>query len=343
MNEIKSYLTENECYKSDRKMTEVRGLLIHDTATPGATPETFVKSWNVLRPAGKQVCVHAFADDTKVINTLPYTMRCWGCGFGTKGSGNDYYIQIEMCDSKEIYFKNGWEYNTKDKDKTYKYVNDTAEVVSDWAAKRLNELGFNSVTKDNVTSHYEANAKGIASNHGDPKGFLSLGGLDMDKLRGMISVKLYKLLNGTNDTNSEKDKQIKIGDTVKLKDDAVQWDKKTIPNNYKAKEYKVKQIDNNGRTVLTINDTVMYAVSINYLVQTDTVNDKNDTNTSLDKSYLIKVTTAELNIRSGPGTAYSVVGSIKDQGVYTIVETNGTWGKLKNGAGWISLNYTRKV
>ena len=60
-------------------------------------------------------------------------------------------------------------------------------------------------------------------------------------------------------------------------------------------------------------------------------------------SYKVKVTVSSLNIRKGPGTNYSVVGSINDKGTYTIVQTSGTWGKLKSGIGWISLNYTIKV
>lgn len=55
-----------------------------------------------------------------------------------------------------------------------------------------------------------------------------------------------------------------------------------------------------------------------------------------------------LNIRKGPGTNYGVNDVIRN-GVYTIVEeSSGTgsdkgWGKLKSGAGWISLDYTKKV
>lgn len=64
-------------------------------------------------------------------------------------------------------------------------------------------------------------------------------------------------------------------------------------------------------------------------------------------NYLVKVTTDVLNIRKGPGTNYDTNGSIKDRGVYTIVaEADGQgaskWGKLKSGAGWISLDYTEK-
>lgn len=65
-------------------------------------------------------------------------------------------------------------------------------------------------------------------------------------------------------------------------------------------------------------------------------------------SYLVKVTATELNIRKGPGTNYATNGSIKDKGIYTIVaESAGPgatkWGKLKSGAGWISLDYVKKV
>jgi hypothetical protein len=60
-------------------------------------------------------------------------------------------------------------------------------------------------------------------------------------------------------------------------------------------------------------------------------------------AYKVKVTADVLNIRSGPGVAYQIVGKITDQGVYTIVETVNGWGRLKSGAGWISLYYTVRV
>ena len=59
--------------------------------------------------------------------------------------------------------------------------------------------------------------------------------------------------------------------------------------------------------------------------------------------YLVKVTDSALNIRKGPGTQYAVVGCIRNKGTYTIVETQSNWGRLKSGAGWICLNYTKKL
>lgn len=71
-------------------------------------------------------------------------------------------------------------------------------------------------------------------------------------------------------------------------------------------------------------------------------------NASAFTQYLVKVTASELNIRKGAGTNYAVTGCIRDKGVYTIVaESAGAgaskgWGKLKSGAGWISLDYCTK-
>lgn len=65
--------------------------------------------------------------------------------------------------------------------------------------------------------------------------------------------------------------------------------------------------------------------------------------------YRVNVTISDLNIRKGPGTNYAKTGKYTGKGVFTIVaESEGTgstkgWGKLKSGAGWISLDYTTKL
>jgi len=67
--------------------------------------------------------------------------------------------------------------------------------------------------------------------------------------------------------------------------------------------------------------------------------------------YTVRITADTLNIRSEPSTRKgkaTIVGSIKDHGIYTIVEESigvgaSMWGKLKSGKGWISLDYTKKV
>ena len=62
----------------------------------------------------------------------------------------------------------------------------------------------------------------------------------------------------------------------------------------------------------------------------------------------MKVTATMLNYRSGAGTNYPIKGTVKKGEVYTVVaESAGQgakrWGKLKSGAGWISLDFTQKA
>ena len=66
-------------------------------------------------------------------------------------------------------------------------------------------------------------------------------------------------------------------------------------------------------------------------------------------SYLVQVTADSLNIRKGAGTNYAISGVIGNKGIYTInEESSGTgstkgWGKLKSGAGWISLDFVKRI
>lgn len=74
---------------------------------------------------------------------------------------------------------------------------------------------------------------------------------------------------------------------------------------------------------------------------TNTTTSKPATSTSV--SFKVKVTATSLNVRKGPGTSYAVATTIKKNEVYTITEEKNGWGKLKSGAGWISLSHTTRV
>ena len=87
--------------------------------------------------------------------------------------------------------------------------------------------------------------------------------------------------------------------------------------------------------------------------------DSSDTNTdkepetkpinSSDLPYKVKVDISYLNIRKGPGMNYDKTGHKTGVGTFTIVEvskgegSSTGWGKLKSGAGWICLDYAKKV
>lgn len=62
-----------------------------------------------------------------------------------------------------------------------------------------------------------------------------------------------------------------------------------------------------------------------------------------NKGYKIMVNTGALNVRKGPGTNYGVAKVIRKGQIFNIVEEKSGWGKLSDGSGWVSLNYTKKV
>ena len=54
-------------------------------------------------------------------------------------------------------------------------------------------------------------------------------------------------------------------------------------------------------------------------------------------TYQVKLLT-NLNIRKSPNGTIVQKGGAKKGIIYTIVETSGTWGRLKSNAGWISVS-----
>lgn len=78
-----------------------------------------------------------------------------------------------------------------------------------------------------------------------------------------------------------------------------------------------------------------------------TIGDTVKTSTSTFSPYKVRVSIKDLNIRKGPGTNYASNGFCS-AGVYTIIEESDgagatKWGKLKSGAGWVSLDYAKRV
>ena len=134
-----------------------------------------------------------------------------------------------------------------------------------------------------------------------------------------------------------------VGDLVSLTSDAKYYDGSDIPSWVKKQSWYIKSIsgdrvvidENEGRT-----HSIKSPVNSEYLILIKAK--------SMDP-FFVRVDIARLNIRTGPGTDYSLTGKYTGKGVFTIVEaSNGTgsnsgWGKLKSGAGWISLDYATKL
>ena len=55
--------------------------------------------------------------------------------------------------------------------------------------------------------------------------------------------------------------------------------------------------------------------------------------------YNVKITANLLNVRSGPGMNNSIVGMVRKNATYKLLEIKDGWGRLSSPAGWISLSY----
>lgn len=79
------------------------------------------------------------------------------------------------------------------------------------------------------------------------------------------------------------------------------------------------------------------AKQVNKKLKNNTTSTKKDTETQNKSTYKVKLLD-NLNIRKTPNGTIVQVDGAKKGVVYTIIETQGSWGRLKSGAGWISVS-----
>ncbi len=138
--------------------------------------------------------------------------------------------------------------------------------------------------------------------------------------------------------------EIKANDVVSIIEGATYYKGGKIPAWVKKKKWVVKSVGGDRAVIDKSEDgshSINSPINVKFLAKTAVA--KPSTTTTTKATFLVRVTADVLNIRKGPGTDYAITGVIRDKGTYTIVDQSGTWGKLKSGAGWISLNYCRKV
>ena len=176
------YLTKNNCYRINKKIT-VKGIMWHSTGANNPNLKRYVQPddgnlgvnkngnhWNQPEPDGRQVCVHAFIGKDKngsiaTYQTLPWNTRGWHCG---AVRGNDKYIGFEICED-----------DLSNKDYFNKVYKEACELTA-YLCKMFNL----DPTKDGVViCHSEGYKRGIASNHSDVMHWFKKFDKDMDDVR----------------------------------------------------------------------------------------------------------------------------------------------------------------
>lgn len=185
MNIVNSYLTNNPCYKANRKI-EVKGLMLHSVGCSQPHASVFVRNWNNANY--DRACVHAFIDaiDGNVYQCLPWNHRGWHGG----GSSNNTHIGVEMCEPDCIKYIGGSTFDILDKARAIEMTKRTYNSAVELFAMLCKEYNLNPLT--NIVSHSEGYKLGIASNHGDPEHLWKQLGLSytMDTFRQDVNNKL---------------------------------------------------------------------------------------------------------------------------------------------------------
>ena len=317
---VQSIMTKNPCYTAGRKIT-VKGLMLHSVGCPQPNASVFIKNWNT--PSYGTACVHGFIDgnDGTVYQTLPWNHRGWHCASGPKGSGNNTHIGVEMCEPDSIRYTGGSSFTCSNLSAARTSVKKTYEAAVELFAYLCKLYGLNPTADGVIISHREGHARGIASNHGDPEHLWNgLGmGYTMNTFRKDVKEKMQ---GGT----------VKPDETKEMYRVRKSWeDAVSQKGAFHELENAKKCADaNKGYAVFNTSGKQVYP-------KTDF------------SPYLVEVTATDLNIRKGPGTNYGKTGKFTGKGVFTITEeragtgSNRGWGKLKSGAGWISLDYVKRL
>lgn len=317
---VQSIMTKNPCYTAGRKIT-VKGLMLHSVGCPQPNASVFIKNWNT--PSYGTACVHGFIDgnDGTVYQTLPWNHRGWHCASGPKGSGNNTHIGVEMCEPASIRYTGGSSFTCSNLSAARTSVKKTYEAAVELFAYLCKLYGLNPTADGVIISHREGHARGIASNHGDPEHLWNgLGmGYTMNTFRKDVKEKMQGGTVKPDETKEMYRVRKSWGDAVSQK------------GAFHELENAKKCADaNKGYVVFNTSGKQVYP-------KTDF------------SPYLVEVTATDLNIRKGPGTNYGKTGKFTGKGVFTITEeragtgSNRGWGKLKSGAGWISLDYVKRL
>ena len=187
---VESILTKNPCFTAGKKI-KVKGLMLHSVGCSQPKASVFINSWN--KEAYDRACVHAFIDgnDGTVYQTLPWDHRGWHGG----GSSNDTHIGVEMCEPACIEYTGGATFTCSNEAEAKAVVERTYKAAVELFAMLCVKFDLDPLADGVILSHKEGNARGIASNHGDPEHLWSKFGLSMTQFRKDVKENMV-----TNDT-----------------------------------------------------------------------------------------------------------------------------------------------
>jgi N-acetylmuramoyl-L-alanine amidase CwlA len=295
-----------------------RFITIHNTSNsaPAKNEVSYMQGNNA------QTGFHVAIDETYVIKCADFNRNTWHAGDGTYGTGNRQSIGIEICRS------------TGSLDLFRKAEQNCAEYV----AKLLKEFGWDI---SRVKRHKDWSGKNC------PHKTMELG---WQRFLNMIQTELDKL-NGKAQAPEATNPNFKVGNynnyvvtkdslNVRSARNAGSTLLTTIPKGTKVFVGYILYQDNSATKKGSLWGGVTYNGKTGF-INLDYVQPYKEAIGAVN--YTVKITTSALNVRKEPNANATITTTVKEGQVFTIVEEKDGWGKLKSGAGWINLSYTKKL
>lgn len=174
------YATSNGAYTSGRTITP-KGCVNHSVGCAQPKVDVFFNGMNKSSAGwGVNALIGDFhLGEGRIILTLKWNGRPWGCGAGSKGSWNNSKIQWEICEPAGHTYAGGTmiNYNVK---KNQEYFNRMWKMIVAWNVYLVKKFNY---PISGISDHAESYRAGYGSNHSDVGQWWPKHGKSMDALR----------------------------------------------------------------------------------------------------------------------------------------------------------------
>lgn len=174
------YATNNGAYTSGRTITP-KGCVNHSVGCAQPKVDVFFNGMNKSSAGwGVNALIGDFhLGEGRIILTLKWNGRPWGCGAGSKGSWNNSKIQWEICEPAGHTYAGGTmiNYNVK---KNQEYFNRMWKMIVAWNVYLVKKFNY---PISGISDHAESYRAGYGSNHSDVGQWWPKHGKSMDALR----------------------------------------------------------------------------------------------------------------------------------------------------------------
>ncbi|MCM0648620.1 SH3 domain-containing protein [Clostridium swellfunianum] len=296
------------------KVLTAKGTVLHETATPGATAENEFRYFN---GAYRGVSAHAFVDHESIIQTVPWNEQAWHAG----GTANRNYIGIELCNF----------------DDRSKFDEIWKRAVWLFAYVHVNVIKVTTINKDTLMSHAEVSAKWKETTHQDPIAYFAKFGKTVDQFREGVQKAINVMIGQPQ--QQQNNNTVLYGtvtaDVLNVRDGA-STNFGVIGKLKKGERIKLGWREGNWWNI--------YFGDHGGWVSADYINVFEEEPKPKIQYGIVNVKSS-LNVRSGAGTNYSLIGNLKNGVKVRIGSTEGDWYNIYFGdhGGYVNKDYIKLV